>query len=162
VHGEPYRRMLGVGPRHAVAAVRRNDEIIARPQDARLCFLLEQKAGRAGNEQHPLGPFLVVPEAGCTSLPGRDDALDAQVLVRNERVYLFRVDPLGDCGEQISALPGYDVLRTECNVSADAGQAVLLTLEPRLLMSVWSAAPLALACACTRLSAAWPARFAKF
>ena len=64
VRGEPYRRMLGVGPRYAVAAVRRNDEIIARPQDARLCFILEQKAGRAGNEQHPLGPFLVVPEAG--------------------------------------------------------------------------------------------------
>src|SRR5207302_1936436 len=76
----------------------------ARPQDARLRLVLEQKAGRAGQHQHPFGPRLVVPEAGRARLTGRNDALDAQVLVCYQRDYLLGVEATRKRSEQISTV----------------------------------------------------------
>ena len=95
MHGQPNGRMPDIGPSHAVAAVRRDEEIIARPQDARLHLTLEQKTGRPGEKQHPFGPVLVVPGLGRARLPGGNDALDAQIVSGEECNYLLGVETFG-------------------------------------------------------------------
>src|SRR5262249_51802171 len=107
VHGEPNSRTLGIGPGDAVATVRRDVNIIARPQNARLRLALERQAGRPRQNQPPFGPALVVPETGRARLPGGDDALDAQIVAGEKRNYLLGVETFGHRGEQISALANH-------------------------------------------------------
>ena len=47
-------------------------------------LVLEQKTSRARNQQHLLGPGLVVPETRWARLPGRDDALDPHSVGRDK------------------------------------------------------------------------------
>lgn len=136
--------------------MRRDEKIIARPQDARLRLAFDQEPGRPGKHQHPLGPVLVVPEPGRARVSGRNDALDPQVFGREQRDYLLGVEVPGERGKQISAVAGYRLAPDRPD------QATLLTVPPTPLRSVWSAAALACASACTRLSAACSVRLARF
>src|SRR5580700_10588389 len=134
---------------------------VARPQHARLRLPLDQQAGRPGDQQHPFGPVLVVPEPGRACLAGRDDPLDAQVFGSEQFDRLLGGEACGQRREQVSTFAGHGVA-PECDAPDCARQATLLTFEPTLPTSFWSAACFAFASACTRLSAAWPARFAMF
>ena len=69
MHGEPDRRLLPMRARDAVARVRRDVQVIAGRELARCRFALELELGFAGDEEHPFGPILVVPEAGWAAWP---------------------------------------------------------------------------------------------
>ena len=71
MHGEPERRLAGVGPDHAMADMGGDFEIIAGTQPARRRLAFDQQFRRAGQHGHPFGPGLIVPEAGRTRLPLR-------------------------------------------------------------------------------------------
>jgi hypothetical protein len=75
---QPYGRLLLAGPNHAMAPVRRDVQIISGNKPPGLDFVFELDLRFARDDQHPFGPFLIVPEARQAGLPGRDDALDFQ------------------------------------------------------------------------------------
>ena len=89
VDGEPHGRRLWVGPFHAVAGVRRDVDVVAGRKRARLSLSVEQKAGRTGKQHHPFVPVLVVPEARRARLASRDDALDANARLLDQKVELL-------------------------------------------------------------------------
>ena len=75
--GEPDRRLIGVGPLHSVTNVRREFDVVARGKYPRRGFAFDHEARRTCEDDDPLRPVLVVPEAGRARLPRRDDPLDA-------------------------------------------------------------------------------------
>ncbi len=64
--------------------MRREEQAVARPKHAILCFSFDGEMRAAAQDQHPFGFFLVVPEAGRRSVSVRDDALDADAVRSQE------------------------------------------------------------------------------
>jgi hypothetical protein len=76
MNGQPDRRPAGQRPFDPMPDMRRKLDIVARTQTPRRGFAFDQELRGALQEDHPLGPDLVVPEASRTRLPGRNDSLD--------------------------------------------------------------------------------------
>jgi hypothetical protein len=83
---EPDGRLRRVGPLDAVAAARRNQEVIARAQRDRRGVALEAEAGAAAQQDDPLVAVLLVPAPGRRRVAPRDDALEAERRRLEERL----------------------------------------------------------------------------
>ena len=100
---QPHRRRLGLGRLHAMAHMRGNlDPIAGLHVDGDVAFL-EAQASRAGQQHDELVLGLIVPESGRARLPGRDDALDAQPGLLDEKVDLLFVLAPRQCREKVAA-----------------------------------------------------------
>ena len=104
MHGEPDGRPGGVRPLHTVTNMRRDFKVVARRQDPRRVFALDQETGRTSQQDDPFRPVLIVPEAGRASLPGRDDPLDAGAREACDDREFFFVQTRRDVGKKASAL----------------------------------------------------------
>jgi hypothetical protein len=69
-----------------MADVRGNLDPIAEPHVERRVAVLEAQAGGAGQQHDELVIGLVVPEGRRSRLAGRDDALDADAILLDEKV----------------------------------------------------------------------------
>jgi hypothetical protein len=78
-----------IGPFDPVALPCRDEQVISGLERPGGRLVLEPKTSRSRNQQHLLGPGLVVPEAWWARLPGRDDALDPDPVRRGERDDFF-------------------------------------------------------------------------
>jgi hypothetical protein len=89
MHRQPHCRRIGLRGLDAMANVRGNLDPITGRHVERYVTLLEAQAGGAGQQHDELVVGLVVPEAGRTRLPGRDDALDAHAGFLDQKIELF-------------------------------------------------------------------------
>jgi hypothetical protein len=79
---QPYRRMIGISPFDAVAAMRRQVHRISWPQDALFRLTGNHKASTSLQKHDPFSLFLVVPESLWRDLTERDDALQPNAVAR--------------------------------------------------------------------------------
>src|SRR6185436_15525543 len=104
VHGKPYGRLAGVGRYDAMPCVSGDVEVVAALERARRCFAVERDGGRSGQYDHPLRLGLIIPEPGRAGVPARDDSLDAEVRLGQQRGELLGRQGFGNVGEQAAAL----------------------------------------------------------
>ena len=69
MHGEPDRRLGGVGPLDAVAAVGRQVDVVAGPERPRPVLARDEEPCGASEHHDPLVQGLVVPEPRRARLP---------------------------------------------------------------------------------------------
>ncbi len=78
VQGKPDRLRSRRGPFHAVARMRRNENIIAGVKHKGLGLALEEKRGCPGCQHDPFVPVLVIPLPRRRCLSTRHDALQPE------------------------------------------------------------------------------------
>ena len=120
MYGEPDGRLGGIGPLDSMTPASRNEEIIPRLQGLGYGIALEQKSRCAGDQKHPFGPSLLVPETRRTRLPGGDDALDPDSLCLTEFRKLFvryspddLIEDVSVCSRHWLALPHEGAIEQE-------------------------------------------------
>ncbi len=89
MQGQPHRGPGRVGPFYPVAAMGRDEEVVARPQHpVRSTF--EAQAGAAPEEQHPLVGLLIIPFPRRSRLAPGHDALQPKIMRFQQDLKDFR------------------------------------------------------------------------
>lgn len=98
---QPHRGLVGGGPGNAVPGVSGDQQGVARAELARHLLAFELDGPAPGEDCHPFGLLLVVPEPLGRALPERNDALDASAAASSEELVALFDGCVGQVAEQV-------------------------------------------------------------